>query len=218
MARDLDAILFDFDGTIADTYDLILSSFRHAVADVLGRELPDETLMSKVGQPLAVQMWDFAEDEGTHEALCRSYRAHNAIVHDEMIAPFPLVHDTLTALASQGIACAVVTSKRHDAAMRGISRLGLEGAFSLVVGSDDFPLHKPDPGPIAFAASSLGFDPRRCAYVGDSPFDMQAGTAAGCYTVAVSWGMFSEEALLRESPNELVRAFPELLAIKPLLP
>lgn len=216
MTQEIRAMLFDFDGTIVDTYDLILASFHHAVLDVLGRDFPDEVLMQKVGQPLATQMWDFTDDETVHDELCRSYRAHNAIVHDEMISIFPGVEETIAKLGELGIACGIVTSKRHEAAAQGLRRFGLDGAFSILVGSDDFPEHKPNPGPISFAARSLGLDPGQCAYVGDSPFDMQAGLGAGCYTVAVSWGMFPEETLLAQNPHEMARSFPGLLEISPL--
>lgn len=216
MAQSMRAMLFDFDGTIVDTYDLILASFHHAVQDVLGKDYPDEVLMRKVGQPLATQMWDFTDDESVHDELCRSYRAHNALVHDDMIALFPGVEETLSKLDERGIACGIVTSKRHEAAVAGLRRIGLDGAFSILIGSDDHPEHKPDPGPVAFAARSLGFDPGQCAYVGDSPFDMQAGLGAGCYTVAVSWGMFPENVLLDQNPHEAVDSFPGLLDISPL--
>lgn len=216
MAQDVRAMLFDFDGTIVDTYELILCSFHHAVRDVLGKDFPDEVLMRKVGQPLATQMWDFTDDEAVHEELCRSYRAHNALVHDGMIALFPDVESTLRALRDLGIACGIVTSKRHEAASQGLRRFGLEDAFSILVGSDDFPAHKPDPGPVTFAARSLGFAPEQCVYVGDSPFDMQAGLAAGCRTVGVSWGMFPVQTLLEQGAEEIADSFPGLLDIGPL--
>ena len=62
----LQAVLFDNDGTLVDTHDLLLDSFRHATRSVLGETISDARLMAKVGQPLAVQMWDFTDDADVH--------------------------------------------------------------------------------------------------------------------------------------------------------
>lgn len=208
--RELDAVLFDFDGTVVDSYDLILESFHHAVREVLGVDYADEVLMRKVGQPLAVQMLDFTSSLEVRDELCRVYRAYNAIVHDERIKSFPAVAETMRALRAAGLATGIVTSKRHDPAMRGLRVFGLEPLFDVVVGSDDCEGHKPDPAPIVHAAGLLGVDPARCAYVGDSPFDLQAGNAAGCLTVAAAWGMFPEPVLRAERPDVVSGAFAEL--------
>ena len=77
MGGSIKGVLFDLDGTLVDSHDLILASFRYATREVLGREIPDEALMAKVGQPLAVQMWDFTDDAAVHDELLRVYRDHN---------------------------------------------------------------------------------------------------------------------------------------------
>ena len=82
-------ILFDNDGTLVDTHDIILASMRYSTQKVLGRVLPDEVLMRKVGQPLIVQMRDFTPDENEQVEIVRVYREHNATIHDERISAFP---------------------------------------------------------------------------------------------------------------------------------
>ena len=73
---------------------------------------------------------------------------------------------------------------------------GLAEFFPFLVSPDDWPEHKPAPGPVAHGCDLLGLSARVCLYVGDSPFDLQAGRGAGCPTAAVLWGMFPEEVLL----------------------
>ena len=71
----LKAVLFDNDGTLVDSHDLILASFRYAGPAVLGRQLSDEEYLQKVGQPLSVQVRDFTDDPQLRERFCEAYRA-----------------------------------------------------------------------------------------------------------------------------------------------
>ena len=210
----IEAVLFDLDGTLLDTRELILASFRHATLEVLGRRIPDEELLRKVGQPLAAQMWDFTDDPHVHEQLLSAYRAHNHAAHDEMVRAFPGVRDMLARVQERGLPMGVVTSKMHALAQHGLDICGLAPRFSCLVGPDDFPEHKPSPGPVRFGCELLNVSPENCLYVGDSPFDMQAGNAAGCPTIAVTWGMFPREVLKANSPSAIINHPCEL---EPLL-
>lgn len=196
------AVLFDLDGTLIDTYQLILESFRHATKQVLGRNIPDEQLMAKVGQPLSTQMWDWTDDEDVHNELLSSYRAFNHAMHDDHVAAFSGIPQLMQTLHQQRIHLGVVTSKLHWLAQRGLECAGLAQYMEVVVAPDDYPqAHKPDPGPVLYGCELLGVDPKECWYVGDSPYDIQAGNDAGCKTAAALWGMFAEEDLLVQQPT-----------------
>lgn len=201
MGENIKGVLFDLDGTLIDSHDLILASFRYATREVLGKVIPDAVLMQKVGQPLAVQMWDFTSDAAVHDELLRVYRDHNARVHDDMIKPFSGVYEVVAQLRDAGYALGVVTSKMHEAAHDGLKSCGLDSLFPVLIGSDDWPEHKPAPGPIIHGCDVIGVRAQQCLYVGDSPFDMQAGNAAGCFTAAALWGMFPEADLRVEAPD-----------------
>lgn len=207
------AVLFDLDGTLLDTHDLILESFHHTVDKVLGKSFSDEDLMKKVGQPLETQMWDFTDDPQVHEQLLQTYRSYNHEVHDECVRAFGGVADMLDAVHELGLRIGVVTSKRHALAQRGLEVCGLAQHVECLVGPDDFPAHKPDPGPVRYGCELLGFDPSECLYVGDSPFDMQAGNGAGCTTVAVTWGMFDRSVLAATSPAFTIDEPEELVVL-----
>ena len=204
-------ILFDNDGTLVDTRDIILSSLRYSTRLVLGRVVPDDVLMAKVGQPLAVQMHDFTEDEDEQEELVRVYRAHNATIHDASIRAFPGAAEALAELSGRGFALGVVTSKLHAIAWRGLEITGLAPYLSCCIGSDDCERFKPDPEPIERGAVALGLPPSECLYVGDSPYDLQAGRAAGCQTAAVTWGVFPPDMLQRETPDIMCGTFADLV-------
>lgn len=207
----LRAILFDNDGTLVDTHDLLLASFRHATQEVLGHTLPDEVLMAKVGQPLAVQMRDFSDEPEVQDALLRSYRAYNHDKHDSAVRLFPGVREGLERLQDAGFAMGVVTSKMSPLAKHGLEILGISEFFGCLIGSDSCEHHKPHPEPVELGAKLLGIDSSECAFVGDSPFDMHAGREAGCVTAAVLWGMFPETRLRSESPDHVCTTFDELV-------
>src|ERR671916_1773935 len=109
----LKAVLFDFDGTIFDTTELIHESMRRATSEVLGRTLSREALLANVGQPLPRQMKLL--DPERAEELLESYRLHNEKLHEDMIEAFPNVEASLARLREADMCLAVVTSKRRFA-------------------------------------------------------------------------------------------------------
>lgn len=206
-------ILYDNDGTLVDTHDLILSSMRYTMTTVLGRDFPDEVLMRGVGTPLDSQLLEFAHgDEELGAELCRVYREHNHAAHDQAISLFPGVADGLRALQEAGFAQGVVTAKRRPLAQHGLEIMGIWQYFDCIVGADDSPKSKPFPDPIIAGAQLLGLRPEECIYLGDSPYDMQAGIAAGCMTIAALWGMFPAEELESHGPARSCNSFEEFSA------
>jgi pyrophosphatase PpaX len=200
----LRAALFDFDGTLVDTTELIYQSMRHATGEVLGREIPRETLMANVGQPLPRQM-ELIDAERA-EALLESYRLHNEEHHDLLIGEFPGVKRSLARLSAGGVRVAVVTSKRRFSLEMALERFpGLGAVVDRFVTMEDTTEHKPHPAPLLKGLVFLGdIPPEEAAYVGDSPFDVGAAKAADVKSVAVSWGAFSEDTLRTAEPDHLV--------------
>lgn len=193
----LKAVLFDFDGTLADTIPHILASFRHASEDILGEVLPDEVLLHDVGIPLAHQMLVLSHgDPEVADRLLASYRTFNHATHDAMARLYPGAIEVLSALRDHGMPMGVVTSKGTPMAMKGIGLFGIAHFFAAIVTADDVPLHKPDPYPIRQAAGLLGLEAHDCAYVGDSPHDMEAARGAGAVAIAATWGVSGKEVLL----------------------
>lgn len=213
MIPGLQGVLFDNDGTLVDTYQLLLVSFRYATQKVLGYVPPDEVLMASVGTPLADQMYDFTDDPATAQELLVVYREYNHKIHDQMVAPFAGMEDALAACKRQGLALGVVTSKLHALAWHGLEVTGLSEYFDFLIGPDDWPEHKPKPGPILRGCQLMGISPETCAYVGDSPFDIQAGNAAGAVSIAALWGMFPPQQLRAQSPDYMCESVSDLQAL-----
>jgi pyrophosphatase PpaX len=200
----LSAVLFDFDGTLVDTTEMIHQSMKHATSSVLGREdIPRETLLANVGRPLPRQM-ELIDAENA-ELLLEAYRSHHEQHHDTLIGEFPGVEESLARLGSAGIKVAVVTSKRRLSVEMALKNVpGLRSVVDRFVTLEDTTEHKPNPEPLLRALELLGVPKERAAYVGDSPFDVEAAKAAGLASVAVSWGAFSEDRLREAEPDHLV--------------
>ena len=200
----LSAVLFDFDGTLVDTTEMIHQSMKHATSSVLGREdIPRETLLANVGRPLPRQM-ELIDAENA-ELLLEAYRSHHEQHHDTLIGEFPGVEESLARLGSAGIKVAVVTSKRRLSVEMALKNFpGLRNVVDRFVTLEDTTEHKPNPEPLLRALELLGVPKERAAYVGDSPFDVEAAKAAGLASVAVSWGAFSEDRLREAEPDHLV--------------
>ena len=205
-------MLFDFDGTIVDSGAMILASFRHATKTVLAREIPDWELAAAVGgSTIFEQMRAF--DPNRVDELVEAYRAHNTPLHDEL-RPFQGMEELLGGLKAEGRRLGIVTAKRRRTIDLAFRVLDLERFFEAVVTADSTERHKPDPEPVLHALELLGADPREAAFVGDSPFDMGAGSAAGVFTVGVSWGgLHPEEALRAAGADVVVHDQEELLGL-----
>lgn len=200
--RTIEGVLFDADGTLIDTYDIILRSMDYVLNGQHGLGLTDAELMAGVGTPLHDQMRAFAQgDEALAAELAEAYRQHNDASHDQGISAFPDTRAALERLRGAGLPMGVVTSKRHEMAALGLRLAGIDGFFDVLIGWDDWPECKPLPGPVLHGCDRLGVAPGACLYVGDSPFDIQAGNGAGCLSVAALWGMFPREALAAEHPS-----------------
>lgn len=201
-------VLFDLDGTLIDSGAIILASFRHATRTVLEREIPEAELAALVGgSNIHDQMR--AIDDAQADELVRVYREHNEPLHDQLEA-FEGIELLLAELREQGRRLGIVTAKRRKTVELAFAVLPLEPYFDVVVTSDVTERHKPDPAPVLAALDDLGASPGETAFVGDSPFDVQAGRAAGVFTVAVAWGNIHpvdalvEADVLVESPAQLL--------------
>jgi pyrophosphatase PpaX len=213
---DWSAILFDLDGTVADTVDMILACYRHTMQTHLGEVPPEERWLSGMGTPLVTQLRGFARSQEESEAMLETYQTYQRSIHDSMVTPFSGISEVLANLAGRGIPLAIVTSKRQEMAIWTLKACGLRDRFPTVVTADDITRGKPDPEPVHLALEWLGIaSSLRVLLVGDSIHDVRAGQAAGVRTAAVTWGPFAADELQAVNPDFMVDEPGELLPLKP---
>jgi len=213
MPTPLSTFLFDLDGTLIDSVDLILSSYRHTMLTHRGHAPADEFWLPGLGTPLRSQFRVLTNDEAEIEAMVRTYRDYNLANHDARVREYPGVPDAIANLSERGARLGIVTSKLRAGALRGLALCRYDGLFEIIVGSDDVARHKPDPEPVFKALELLGADATSTVFVGDSPHDMAAGKAAGVMTAAVLWGPFPRAALEPLSPNFWLTSATDLVAL-----
>ena len=218
MAHKYQGVLFDLDGTLVDSLELILSSYRHTMSQHLGREMPDEEWLNTMGKPLKVQLQSFADTPEQLEAMFQTYIAHNEAHHRRLIRSFPRVKETVTALKQAGLKLAVVTSKIRDHALRELRTVELEGLFDGLVSASDVQRPKPDPQPVVLALKSIEVAASEALVVGDSLYDMLSARAANVDSAAALWGPFDRIHLARGKPDHWlddIAELPSLLGIEP---
>jgi pyrophosphatase PpaX len=207
------AVLYDFDGTLADSTELIMRCYRHTMRTHLGSVPPDEVWLSGFGMTLESQIARFARSDAEAVEMLDTYRAFQAIHHDDLLRPFPGAAETVAELERRGFALAIVTSKHRRATLQGMHLCGIVPHFDVIVTPEDVTHPKPHPEPVLVALERLGVQPHEAVFVGDSPHDMAAGKAAGTRVAAALWGPFPREALEWEKPDAFLREQRDVLEL-----
>ena len=205
------AILFDLDGTLLNTNALIIHTFQYTLEKHLGIRAKPEELTPYFGEPLRVTLSRFAPKNV--DELVATYRAYNALKHDELTTLFPHVQETLSQLHKMGIKLGVVTSKFKPSALKGLELFRLTSYFEVIIGLDDTPEHKPHPAPIEKALQELKVKASQTLMVGDSPMDLRCARNAGVDSALVSYSLLPPEVLAAEKPTYVLKDLRDLITI-----
>jgi HAD superfamily hydrolase (TIGR01509 family) len=214
-SRKIAAVIFDLDGTLADTFKLIVGAWNAAVSPHTGKTYSDEEVISRFGIPDSQMIRrDLAGEAG--DAAVETYHAYYEREHAGIVRPFDGVDQMLAELRRREIPLGLMTGKGRRSAAITLKCLGWEKTFTAVVTGEDVARQKPDPdGPLA-AARMLRIDPAACAFVGDSPADIGAGKAAKMRTIAAGWHPVYLDEIRKlkpdawaETPMDVVRAISQ---------
>lgn len=206
------AVLFDLDGTLIDSIELIVRSFQHTTQTHLGAPLRRATIVASIGRSLAAELESLAPGRGA--ALLETYRTFMFAHHDALVTVYPGVLDMLRAIRAHGIPTGLVTAKARIAAAPAFTQFLLDEEMSVAVTEDDTARHKPYPDPLLHAARLLDLPPTACWYIGDSTHDLLAARAAGMTAIAAAWGP-NDRTLLAPLADVVVQTpgdVPKLLA------
>ncbi|CAM3887596.1 pyrophosphatase PpaX [Alkalicoccus chagannorensis] len=207
--KNIDTVLFDLDGTLIDTMDLIVTSFQHTLDAYFPGTYTRQDIAGFIGPPLSETFERLNPDHV--EEMIEVYRRFNHEHHDDLVRAYHGVDHTLEKLHEEGYAMAVVTTKRHDTARKGLQLMNMEKYFPVVVALDDVTRWKPDPEPVDQALHKLGRQAEKAIMIGDSEHDILAGKNAGAYAAGVAWSIKGREHLERFAPDVMLETMPDLL-------
>lgn len=204
----LTTVLFDFDGTLVNTNDVIIASWQHTYKHYTGHEESVEKITACFGEPLLITMArEFPDvDPLVSAEVYREFQKEKA---DELVKVFEGVPEMLETLKKEGFRMAIVTSRTRESALRYLNMFGLAEYFEDMVSCEDTDIHKPNPQPILLCLEKLGIEKDEAIMVGDSPFDIKCANNAGVKSVLVDWRITSDsEALISDAKADYEIAEP----------
>ncbi len=187
-----DTVIFDFDGTLANTNQMILNSFRHIYSIFRKEECDERYVMSTFGEPLALTISrDFCQFDFDEVMEC--YRDYQRDRFNQEVTLYESVEETLKYLSDRNIKMGIATSRLRYSTMAALENLKIEKHFDAVTAADDVEKHKPDKEPLVKTMEALGSTPEKTLYVGDSRFDMECAISAGVTPALAGWQHDSHE-------------------------
>ena len=208
-------IIWDFDGTLADTRASIEAGMDHAL-DVLGLD-PGlrETWLDCVGLPVEEGIQRTFGPLGIGlDQVAKAYRSFRHTEHDHLLKGFDGIAELLEELRSAGVPMAIASSKRGEALRRQLKVLGWVGYFDPIVTPDEVQAGKPDPESLRQVLAAHGLQPGDAVMVGDSTYDLDMAQRAGVPSVAVGHGFSSQEAMAAYGPRAYA---PDTAALRDIL-
>lgn len=186
--KEIKAVLFDFDGTIMDTNQVIINSWQYAFEKLKGEKAEVEELLKTFGEPLDLSIDKLLPGFPKDEAIStyREYQYHN---FKGLIELFPGTLEIMRELKENDIKTAIVTSRLRRTTMEGIEKFSLEHLLDTIVTMEDTKKHKPHGDPILEALKRLEIKPENALMVGDTKFDILCAKDAGVASALVEWSV-----------------------------
>jgi pyrophosphatase PpaX len=205
------AVLFDLDGTLIDTNELIIKCFKYVYEKYLNLEVSTEDICKHFGEPLLNTFQRY--DEKNAAKLTEYYKEYNLEIHDEMARGFEGARETLLSLKQKGIKVGVVTSKRKEMTNRGLKLIDLYDIVDVTITPEDTIKHKPGPEPILKACERLKISPDEVLYVGDTSFDIKCSKSAGALSCLVKYTRLPLPELMELKPNYAIDRLFDIIEI-----
>ena len=215
--KDKKLLIFDLDGTIADTLYSIRDAVNMCMEHFGFEKRSYAEVRAAVGNGARLLILrsiptEVADDSERAEEIYKYFQACYGITYNRIDGCYAGMYEAMTELHARGYTLAVLSNK-PDAYVKGIiSSLFDEGVIPIAMGETELP-RKPDPTAPLLIASELGAEPWQCAFIGDSEVDIKTAHNAGMTAVAVSWGFRERDALAESCPDVIIDAPQELTAL-----
>ena len=201
--KQFDHVVFDVDGTLADTEESVLSSLAQIVQEETGKTLPQNELEFALGIPGK----DALEKLGIYSQATLDRWCHVAASFKSTISVFPGLLEVIAKLADSGCNLGIVSSRARDEYAEEIAPLGFDTYFEHIILVEDTTEHKPAPAPMLEYLRRTGADPNSVIYIGDTVYDEQCATSAGVNFARAAWGSHQDipnATYNLKTPNDLL--------------
>lgn len=205
------AVLFDLDGTLIDTNNLVIESFKHTFKEKLNIDVPESEIVMYFGEPLIDTLARY--DKENAQLLYNTYIKYNEAIHDDTAREIVGAKETISDLKSLGIKVGVVTSKRKLIAERGLKLFNLFDKMDVIITPEDTSKHKPEAEPVIKACELLKIQPKEALMIGDSHYDILCGKNAGAKTCLVKYTVLPIDKIMMHKPEYAVDHIKEVINI-----
>lgn len=207
--------IFDFDGTLGDTTNAIIGTFKSTISELDLPNKTDDEIRATIGLPLEQGFAQLLSTDGEIIKECAAVyrRIFSSLGANDGVTLYPNVSATLEALTQQGIVTSIASSRHHSSLAYYVHRLGLEPFTSYILGTDDVSRPKPHPELVETTLRHFGIAAEESLVVGDAPYDIQMGKNAGCHTCAVAYGNGKPEELRAAGADHIICDFSEILSL-----
>ena len=212
MQKSYQNYLFDADGTLIDTVELICQSFKHVFDRYESIDFDRQQIIGDMGKPLLEMMETYFpnQTDTNYDEITDVYRKYQLSIFHNYLAAFPNVKSTLSVLKDLGKKLVVVTSRKSDTAIEFLKLTEIFEYFDAVVTPELTEEHKPKPEPALKALELIGGDASESVFIGDSAFDIICGDRAEMDTVFVGWS-HSDPAEFKIQPTFQIEDMRDLL-------
>lgn len=211
MNKNITTLLFDLDGTLLNTNELIIASFTDTLNHYCPGQFKREDIIPFLG-PTLIDTFTSIDPERADEMVAH-YREHNWRNHDLLVTQFDGVFETVQTLKRSGYKLAIVTTKKRNVVEKGLRLSKLDQFFEVVVTLDDVENAKPDPEPLLKALEQVDSTPEEAIMIGDNSHDILGGKNAGTKTAGVAWSLKGREFLDTFKPDYMLENMSDLLDI-----
>jgi HAD superfamily hydrolase (TIGR01549 family) len=200
-------IIFDIDGTLTSTNQLIFAAFNHIAEKYLHKHFTDDEITAMFGPTEDVILKQWCPDN--YDAARNDYYDFYEKNHG-MADLYPGIIEILNILKNKNVLLSIYTGKGRDASIITLKKLKIYDYFNLIITGDEVKEHKPSPEGITLFLEKFHLSKDNVLMVGDSTADINASRAAGVKVASVIWDSYSKEAVLKLNPDYLFNSVAEL--------
>lgn len=207
------AVIFDLDGTVLDSSEIVVAALNQARADHDLAPVSAARIRDGIGLPLRGMVAMLSQPGEDVDAITASYRTHYIRLAPLHESAFDGMEALIADLSAAGAALGIATGKSQHGADNAAGRHGLGQWIPAVHGIIPGTPGKPDPAVLRRALADLDVSAEQAVFIGDTTYDMTLAAAIGVATIGVLWGVHDEAALRGAEAGHIVSTVAELRAL-----